>query len=486
MARLIASVSRRREDSLHGGFDPDKFVEGVDDFICSVCTKVLREPHLTACCGQHYCSSCLGHWTKTQPKPTRCLYCRQSNFRHILDKKMERKIKSLHVLCVHSEDGCQWKGELRNLKDHLQFSLDDGCGYVEIACSNNCGTLLRQKDKQEHMEKVCPLRTYQCEYCGIGGKYKHITTQHYVMCSKYPLQCPKGCPAVVKRCDLEAHKNECPLEEVVCPYSSYIGCDAAILRKDLDDHLTRHGNQHIGEMSTKLADCERDVNKVQEELVRISARVNKMKPRIDETNEKVEELQNSLSEMRTKLVSSKRELQRELENTNAEVEETNETVEDLQKTLKKVSTELVSSKREMQRELATTNARVEGTNERVEKVQNNFSEMSTELASSQRDVQWELTNTNARMEATNERVEELQNNMSEVTTKLVSSEREMQWELTNTNAEVEKTNEKMNRTNARVEELRIYIYCACCLLVIVVILLVALHIKLSSYKKEEL
>ena len=37
------------------------------------------------------------------------------------------------------------------------------------------------------------------------------------------------------------------------------------------------------------------------------------------------------------------------------------------------------------------------------------------------------------------------------------------------------------------EELRIYIYCACCLLVIVVILLVALHIKLFSYiKKEEL
>ena len=476
-------MSGRREDSLYGGFDPDKFVEAVDDFICSVCTKVLREPHLTACCGQHYCSSCLGHWSKTQHKPTRCPYCRQSNFRHILDRKMERRIKSLHVLCVHSEDGCQWKGELRNLKDHLQFRLDDGCGYIEIACSNNCGALLRQKDKQEHMEKECPLRTYQCEHCGTRGIYKDITTQHYVMCSKYPLQCPKGCPTVVKRCDLEAHKNKCPLEEVVCPYSSYVGCDAAILRKDLDDHLTRHGKQHISEMSTKLADCERDVNKVQEELVRISARVNKTKARIDETNEKVEELQNSLSEMRTKLVSSKRELQQELENTNAEVEETNERVEELQKTLRKVSAELVSSKREMQRELATTNARVEGTNERV----SNFSEMSTELASSQRDVQWELTNTNARMEATNERVEELQNNMSEVSTKLVSSEREMQWELAYTNAQVEKTNERMNRTNARMEELRIYIYCACCLLVIVVILLVALHIKLFSYiKKEEL
>ena len=127
MAR--SGVSGRRQDSPYGGFD-HKFVEAVDDFTCGICTKVLREPHLTVCCGQHYCSSCLDHWAKTQAKPTRCLYCRQSNFRHILDKKMERKVNSLHVLCVHSEDACQWKGELRNLKEHLQIRLDGGCSYT--------------------------------------------------------------------------------------------------------------------------------------------------------------------------------------------------------------------------------------------------------------------------------------------------------------------------------------------------------------------
>ena len=383
------------------------------------------------------------------------------------------------MLCVHSEDGCQWKGELRNLKEHLQIRLDSGCSYIEVACSNNCGASLRQKDRQEHIEKECPFRIYQCEHCGTRGKYKDITTKHYAKCSEYPLPCPKGCPAVVKRCDLKAHKNDCPLEEVVCPYSSYIDCDAAILQKDLDDHLTRHGKQHISQMSTKLAEYEGDMRTLQQELVRV---VKKAKARIDETNEKVEELQKDLSKVRTKFASSERAVQRELENTNAGVDER---VEKLQKRLSKMSTDLVSSEREMQWELTSTNARIVATNERVEELRNNLSEMSTELVSSEKEMQWELTNANARMVATDERVEELRDNLSEISTELVSSDREMQWELTNTNAEVEKTNERINRTNSRMEELQICVYCACCLLVIVVILLVALHTKLSFYKEKE-
>ena len=59
------------------------------------------------------------------------------------------------------------------------------------------------------------------------------------------------------------------------------------MRKDLDDHLTRYGNQHISEMSTKLVEYERDMNTLQQELVRVSARVKKTKARI---NEKVEEV----------------------------------------------------------------------------------------------------------------------------------------------------------------------------------------------------
>lgn len=280
-------MSASERENVYGGFDYQFVDEAGDEFMCSICHKVLREPHLTECCGQHFCRSCLYHWSR---RNVTCPQCRKHSYKHMLDKNVERKVNSLHVLCVHSMDGCPWRGELGDLKEHLHS--ERGCGYVEVACSNNCGVPQRRKDVQQHMKKTCPLRTYQCEHCGTRGKYKDITTQHYAKCSKYPLRCPKGCPAVVKRADLEFHKNDCPLEIVTCPYSSYVGCDAAILRKELDDHLTKHSKQHIGEMSAKLVTYERDAKRLHWELDarvrKISATVEQIKIRIDETNARVD------------------------------------------------------------------------------------------------------------------------------------------------------------------------------------------------------
>ena len=158
----------------------------------------------------------------------------------------------------------------------------------------------------------------QCEYCGTRGKYKDITTQHYAECSKLPLPCPKGCPAVVKRADFRAHKNECPSEEVACQYSE-AGCDVIVLRKDTDNHLLQNYNQHLMmivhpflqlrdkfdalsarviEMSTTLEASERQMceklantnARVEETSGRVgetSARVKRTKTRVDETNVRV-------------------------------------------------------------------------------------------------------------------------------------------------------------------------------------------------------
>ena len=280
-------MSASGRDNVYGGFDYHFVGEAVNEFMCSICHKVLREPHLTECCGKHFCSSCLEHWSR---RNVTCPQCRKHSYRHILDKNVERKVNSLHVLCIHSEDGCRWRGELRNLKEHLH--LERGCGYVKVACSNKCGISERRKDVQQHMEKECPFRTYQCEHCGTRGKYKDVTTQHYAKCSKYPLRCPKGCPAVVKRADLESHKNDCPLEIVTCPYSSYVGCNTAILRKDLDDHLTKCSKQHISEMSAKMVTYERDTKRLHWELDarvgKINATVEQIKVRMDETDARLD------------------------------------------------------------------------------------------------------------------------------------------------------------------------------------------------------
>ena len=480
-----SGVSGWRGGSLYGGFD-HKFVEAVDDFTCSICTKVLREPHLTVCCGQHYCSSCLEHWAKTQAKPTRCLYCRQTtDFRHFLDKKMERKIKSLHVLCVHSEDGCQWKGELRNLGNHL--NLEKGCSFVQVDCSNNCGVLVRRKDMQQHMKKECQLRTYRCVHCGNEGKYKDITTQHYAKCSKYPLPCPKGCPAVVKRADLKAHKNECPLEEVACPYSE-AGCDDTLLRKDVDGHLKQNCNQHLmmiahpflqlkdkfealhvsaSEMATKLVALERDMY---QRWANTIAKVDKTSAKVDETNTKV---QKNASEMSSEIASSERAMYQKLASTNArmngKVDATSARVDETNARVKRIAVKV----EETNTRLNKTNVWVDEARARVNDLRRCMNETSSKLEAFETDMrrmQWKLATrleetdtrvvetsdeTNTRVDETNERVEELERSVSELSTKLVSSERDMkrmQLELANTNLKVNQTNIRVDETNVKVQK----------------------------------
>ena len=66
-------------------------------YICSICSKILHDPHLTSCCGQHFCASCLTNWLGTQQGRKTCPHCRQENFVHIASKAMIREVNELKI-----------------------------------------------------------------------------------------------------------------------------------------------------------------------------------------------------------------------------------------------------------------------------------------------------------------------------------------------------------------------------------------------------
>jgi len=46
-----------------GGFDPVIFVKSVNiDFICSICSLVVRKPKECVGCGSLFCEICIKHW----------------------------------------------------------------------------------------------------------------------------------------------------------------------------------------------------------------------------------------------------------------------------------------------------------------------------------------------------------------------------------------------------------------------------------------
>lgn len=154
---MASAYSKRKTRLRYGGYD-EYFVDVVPErLMCSICTKVLKDPHLMACCGQKYCNSCLQAWFKTF-KGEVCPHCRatrrnQRLVLHILDKGLKSEVESLHTLCPYFRDGCEWKGELRDLKPHLR----NKCDYVMIECPNHCqsslgtDTKLRRKNLSLHL-----------------------------------------------------------------------------------------------------------------------------------------------------------------------------------------------------------------------------------------------------------------------------------------------------------------------------------------------
>ena len=246
-----------------GGYEYKFLVDEVPErFICLVCTKVLRDPHLTEVCGQHFCETCLQQWFRKQGREV-CPHCRSEGkkFVHITNRALKREIDDLKIYCTNHKVGCKWVGELCTLKTHLES--EKGCDYIEVNCTNKCKAHVKRKDLADHLTQHCPLRKYKCQHCGEENTYQIITERHYGMCPNYPLDCPNGCGArKMKQAEMRQHRHICPQELVECPNSckctaeipSGIGFIQRVMlimqagqasktqlrRKDLDDHLTHH------------------------------------------------------------------------------------------------------------------------------------------------------------------------------------------------------------------------------------------------------
>ena len=108
-----------------------------DCFICQICSRVLHDPHLAVCCGQHFCESCLKRWFKKQAKKS-YPHCRTqgSTFNYVIHKGVKSELSQLRVKCANHGEGCEWSGELGDLESHLKY--DYGCDYIIVPCPIKC------------------------------------------------------------------------------------------------------------------------------------------------------------------------------------------------------------------------------------------------------------------------------------------------------------------------------------------------------------
>ena len=222
------------------------------DYQCPICTEPLTEPYLSIECGHHLCRQCRDRLLSIGK--TECPTCREPDAltNAVLEKYLQRVVKSLKVRCSDYKEGCEWVGELRDLYDHL----DPAKGRCVIACPFPClfcsSRYARRSEMREHSHRHCHKRMISCENCGYYNTFTIVTEKHYPICPWSPIDCPnQHCPVEgLRRHQLEQHLNECSHQLVDCPNT---GCSVRLPRGEMKLHTLQQHNLVLEETNQAVA-----------------------------------------------------------------------------------------------------------------------------------------------------------------------------------------------------------------------------------------
>ena len=145
------------------GYEDCRFEKEVDEnFHCSICYNVLKEPRTCRNNDHIFCLACITQHLKVNSQT--CPECNE----HLSVDTLRRPrvvnniLSKLKINCDHASRGCPQFTCLEDLKTHVA-----NCGYAPVLCSNaECGMEINKQDKVHHETEVCDYRKVKCHDCG--------------------------------------------------------------------------------------------------------------------------------------------------------------------------------------------------------------------------------------------------------------------------------------------------------------------------------
>ena len=145
------------------GYEDSRFEKDVDEnFHCSICYNVLKEPRTCRNNEHIFCLACISQHLKVNSQT--CPECNE----HLSVDTLRRPrlvnnyLSKLKINCDHASRGCPDFTCLEDLKTHVA-----NCGYAPVLCSNaECGMEINKQDKVRHETEVCEYRKVKCHDCG--------------------------------------------------------------------------------------------------------------------------------------------------------------------------------------------------------------------------------------------------------------------------------------------------------------------------------
>ena len=145
------------------GYEDSRFEKDVDEnFHCSICYNVLKEPRMCRNNEHLFCLDCITEHLRVNSQT--CPECNE----HLSVDTLRRArlannyLSKLKINCDHASRGCPESICLEELKTHVAT-----CGYAPVLCSNaECGMEINKQDKVRHETEVCEYRRVKCHDCG--------------------------------------------------------------------------------------------------------------------------------------------------------------------------------------------------------------------------------------------------------------------------------------------------------------------------------
>ena len=144
------------------GYEVSRFEKDVDEnFHCSICYNVLKEPRMCRNNGHVYCLACISEHLKVNSQT--CPECNE----HLSVDTLRRPrvvnnyLSKLKINCDYASRGCPEFTCVEGLETHVA-----NCEFAPVFCSNeNCGVEINKQDQVHHETEVCGYRKVKCHDC---------------------------------------------------------------------------------------------------------------------------------------------------------------------------------------------------------------------------------------------------------------------------------------------------------------------------------
>ena len=158
------SPCRPTEEKLYG-YEDSRFERDVDEnFHCSICYNVLKEPRTCRNNDHVFCLDCISEHLKVNSQT--CPECNE----HLSVETLRRPrvlnnyLSKLKINCDYASRGCPEYVCVEDLKTHAE-----NCGFAPVLCSNEaCGMEINKQERVHHETAVCEYRNrrVKCHDCG--------------------------------------------------------------------------------------------------------------------------------------------------------------------------------------------------------------------------------------------------------------------------------------------------------------------------------